>query len=111
MVKIIIPSYITLLTPDSIKYNIKGSDDGVQHPELIGFWALSIVRNDSINFQEDWTLYYFHASKLNIYLFNSIGIVTHAIRTVSTLHHILQKQNMWSFRKYSTRQVNRSKLF
>jgi hypothetical protein len=25
--------------------NAKDSDDGVQHPEVLGFWTLSIVRD------------------------------------------------------------------
>jgi hypothetical protein len=27
------------------KYNLKGSDDGVWHSELLAFWTLSIVRD------------------------------------------------------------------
>jgi hypothetical protein len=45
VVMIMIPSFITLLNPDSITYNLKGSDDGVKHSDLLGFWALPIVCN------------------------------------------------------------------
>jgi hypothetical protein len=40
-----IPFFIVTAVKTSNLRNLKGSDDSIQHPELLGFWILSIIQN------------------------------------------------------------------